>query len=246
MLKSQKTNIILCLVFFSTFIIPYHSGFCEAMQDDLYRADSLFEAKKYVQSLKIYEDIRQQGYASPAMLLKMAYINEAVDDIPGTLYYLNLYYGITFNKKALKKMEGLADTYDLSGYNYNDLVFFKNIFANYKLHVTGVLLGGIFLIFGYMIYRIRRQKVVSNSYKALWFTAVVTLLLILNLDLDPDYGILKNKQIYIMSAPSSGAPLMEIAKGGHRVKVQGKKDVWVKISWNGSHGFVKQHHLKLI
>ena len=43
------------------------------------------------------------------MLLKMAYIQEGLEQYPEALYYLNLYYNQNPSKKVLAKMETLAE-----------------------------------------------------------------------------------------------------------------------------------------
>jgi hypothetical protein len=51
------------------------------------------------------------------MLLKMAFVKEGLGDYSNALYYLNLYYLKTYDKKVLKKMENLAERYHkLEGY----------------------------------------------------------------------------------------------------------------------------------
>ena len=62
-------------------------------------ADSLFEARKYTESFKIYQEIHGQNQGSPSMLLKMAFIKEGLDDYPAALYYLNQYYLFTSNER---------------------------------------------------------------------------------------------------------------------------------------------------
>src|SRR5688500_16903409 len=67
-------------------------------------ADSLFQAKRYTQSLEHYEEILRQRQYTPAMLLKMAYINEGLNQIGSAMYYLNLYHTATGDKSVLRKM----------------------------------------------------------------------------------------------------------------------------------------------
>ena len=66
-------------------------------------ADSLFITKKYTQSLDHYEQILKQGQYTPAMLLKMAYVHEGLNEIGSAMYYLNLYHIATNDKMVLWK-----------------------------------------------------------------------------------------------------------------------------------------------
>ena len=96
---------------------------------DIELADSLFNQQKYTQSFEIYNRILKADHlTSPAMLLKMAYMKDPPMEMFNALYYLNLYYLQTHNKRALRKMEDLAKKYNLEGYKYTDIEFFMNIF----------------------------------------------------------------------------------------------------------------------
>src|SRR5690349_2721164 len=82
----------------------------------LQRADSLFQQKRYTQSFEIYNTLFQSHRYSPAMLLKMAYVQEGLNRISQSAYYLNLYYLATQDESALTKLGELADKYRLEGY----------------------------------------------------------------------------------------------------------------------------------
>lgn len=246
MIKSQRSVLKLFFVFFTMFVMVCSSGICNGLQNKLGQADSLFQQKKYVQSLKIYENIRQQGYASPAMLLKMAYINEAEEDIGGSLYYLNLYYQLTHNKKVLNKMQTMAEEHDLHGYQYRDLDFFLNIFYNYKYHIMLLLVAITFLIFGIIIFQSRKYNHIAMVNKVVMIALVVLVLVMVNVNFEPDYGIIKSNNVFIMDGPSAAAQPLEIAKSGHRVKIIGKHDVWMKVLWGDKTGFIKKYNLEYI
>src|SRR5690606_17154239 len=86
----------------------------------LYTADSLFRNRQFTQSLQHYESVLANGEYTPAMLLRMAYINEGLDRPGKTLYYLSMYYQATGDRAALRKMEELARKYNLTGYTVTD------------------------------------------------------------------------------------------------------------------------------
>src|SRR5688572_21789201 len=86
----------------------------------LKQADSLYLDKKYTQSLEHYQTILNQNEYTPAMLLKMAHIQEGLNRIGQALYYLNLYYLASNDKTVLTKMEELATRYNLEGYENTD------------------------------------------------------------------------------------------------------------------------------
>ena len=56
-------------------------------------------------------------------------------------------------------------------------------------------------------------------------------------------AIISSPTTYIMDGPSPGANLITITNDGHRVEVIGKKDVWMKIRWEGKVGYVRRQAL---
>src|SRR5690349_20257780 len=92
---------------FSSFVLLLTSAWVSAQSFDfqLELADSLFMEKKFTQSLEVYRQIYDQGAYSPAMLLKMAYVEEGLGHTARSLYYLDKYYLMSRDDRALEKME---------------------------------------------------------------------------------------------------------------------------------------------
>jgi hypothetical protein len=148
MIKSQNRKSKLFAIFFIAYISVSFSSFCDAPKERLLLADSLFAQKKYTQSFELYHDIQKSDKkTSSAMLLKMAFIKEGLGDYTNALYYLNLYYLKTYNKRVLKKMENLAEQNKLAGYNYDDAEFFLNLYHQYQLQIDLLLTALILLYF---------------------------------------------------------------------------------------------------
>lgn len=229
------------MVIFLFGVVPL---FAQANNADLTLADSLFSEKKYTQSFDIYQRLlHSERRASPAMLLKMAYIREGLGDYSNALYYLNLYYLRTNNKRALRKMEDVAKKYDLIGYQYTDQEFFLNIF--YRYYFTIVLaLGSILLVLlSYMFYKKRRLR--ERPGFSLFYTIITLMLLFYIVNFGKSYhkGIIIRPDTYLMKGPSAGSELVTIADQGHRVKVLGKKDVWFKVEWQNEEAYIRENNL---
>jgi hypothetical protein len=65
-------------------------------EERLQRADSLFEQREYTEAFSLYNTLlATDRVCSPAMLMKMAYIQEGLGDYSEALYYLNQYFLIT-------------------------------------------------------------------------------------------------------------------------------------------------------
>jgi len=211
---------------------------------DMALADSLFTQRKYTQSFEIYDNIlKSESMTSPAMLLKMAYIKEGLGDYSNSLYYLNLYYLQTHNKRALRKMEDLAKSYNLQGYKYTDVEFFMNVFYRYYSAIFYGLSALVLILIAYMVYKKLRLKINPGFSLFYLFIVVAILFYVVNFGKRYQKGIIISPDTYLMEGPSSGAKLIDIADMGHRVQVLGKDDVWVKVEWEGSVAYVKENNI---
>lgn len=213
----------------------------------LVKADSLFAKQQFTQSFDLYDSLyTTQEEASPAMLLKMAYIKEGLNDITSAQYYLNEYYLITKNEQALQKMSDLAKANDLSGYQHDDITFmFSLYYQNYNWLVLG-LIAICLIILGLIIFQKKRYKVAPWFNSFLLVLLLVGLFTLVNFGRDYNRGVIIRNNTYIMAAPSSGSDLVDVITKGHKVVVQGKKDVWYRIEWQGEDAYIKSKNVKLL
>ena len=228
--------IILCLCSFNS--SAQTSGF------RLKTADSLFQTKRYTQSLEHYEEILKQRQYTPAMLLKMAYIHEGLNQMGSAMYYLNLYAIATNDESVSAKIEEIATKYDLDGYEVTDSDRFWSFYLDNHLYGSLALAALIILMVSIM-YRSRRRLHVRPIGSAI---AVVALSIVLFVH--QQYGTIRSRGIiadastYVMDGPSAGASVIDIVGDGHRVEVLGKKDVWLKIKWDEEVAYVKQNSIR--
>jgi len=206
-------------------------------------ADSLFKARQYTQSFELYQNIYQSGRYSPAMLLKMAYIQEGLGHVSKSIYYLKLYHQATGNEQTLKKIEQLADKHKLEGYASTDKTFFQNVLKKYAPYISSMLfVTGLFLL-ALMVYQKRKEK-----SRPLWagFALLVLLALLfaqVNYSNADHQGIVSGRATYLMSGPSAGASVIAIIDEGHQLKVTGQKDIWLRVQWMDKVAFVKEDKL---
>jgi hypothetical protein len=206
-------------------------------------ADSLFQARQFVQSFEHYEQILKQKQYTPAMLLKMAYIQEGLLHTGQSLYYLNLYYESTRDKAALEKMTDLATKYNLEGYETSDSDNFLSFYQDYHLYISLALTALIVLMFSLSAYtRLRLKKKPIASFSIL---SLLAIMLAVHLYFGDGFktAIVTNPATYVMSGPSAGSSVLEIIGDGHRVSILGHKDVWLKVSWGGNVGYIKENSL---
>ncbi|MCG8309097.1 MAG: SH3 domain-containing protein [Cytophagales bacterium] len=232
-------------IFLIVHLIISYSAYCETPEEKLLLADSLFAQKKYTQSFELYDDLQQvHKKASAAMLLKMAFIKEGLGDFTNALYYLNLYYLKTYNKRALKKMENLAEKNKLSGYNYDDAEFFLNLYHQYQLQIDLIIIALTIFLFSLLLYRRREKKRLSLLPQILFISFLALIFILNNFGRERSKAIVTNPEVHMMKGPSPGADIVDVVSMGHRVDILGKHDVWIKILWNDKEGYVKAFNLK--
>ena len=237
---------IIIFIFISTATIS-NSCFSQDLNYDLNIADSLFEKGKYTESFEIYSAILETAeQLSPAMLLKMAYIKEGLHDNAGALYYLNLYYLKTSDKHTLNKMEDLASSSELEGFAEAD----RNMFMHYVYDHFNLLIGILFIIIVGLaiiaLYSKYKLKVKPYSSSVLLIIFLIGLFYLVNFARLSNDGIIIEQGGFIMSGPSAGANLVDSPQIGHKIKILGKEDVWMKIEWKGKPGYIKSKFVKTI
>jgi lipopolysaccharide export LptBFGC system permease protein LptF len=239
-MQSRVLKIVVGVVIL--FLGSFHALNAQVSGYRLKQADSLYLDKKYTESLEHYQTILSQNQYTPAMLLKMAYIQEGLNHVGEALYYLNLYYLASHDKSVVEKMEELATRYNLEGYENSDADQALSFYRDYHFHITLVLavLALFFVALAYSIKRKGKRPIASGI-----FTALVLLLLFYHVNMGGkiSLGIVGSSHTFLMEGPSSGAPVIEIVDEGHRVEIIGKNDVWVEVLWNGEVAYIKEGNL---
>ena len=247
MIKSQNRRVKLFLIFLLGLVSIYNSVLCETPREKLQLADSLFSQKKYTQSFELYEQLqRDYKKGSAAMLLKMAFIKEGLGDYTNALYYLNLYYLKTYDKKVLKKMENLAEQNKLMGYNYDDAEFFLNLYHRYQFQIDLVIIALTVFLFSLILYRKRTNKQLTLFPLFLFIGFLALIFVLNNFGRERLKAIITSPEVHLMKGPSPGADVVDVVAMGHRVEILGQHDVWVKIRWDENDAYIKAFDLKPI
>ncbi|MEX1239090.1 MAG: SH3 domain-containing protein [Cyclobacteriaceae bacterium] len=209
-------------------------------------ADSLFQTKRYTQSLEHYEEILRQRQYSPAMLLKMAYINEGLNHIGPAMFYLNLYQIATNDKSVVEKMDELATKYRLEGYETTDTDRFWSFYLDYHFYISLALAALMILLFSVMYHT--KYKLLGRPVSSALAVLCLSVILFVHQQFGSrrSRGIIADAPTYLMDGPSAGASVIDIVGDGHRVDVVGKKDVWLKIRWDDEIAYIKENSLKQV
>jgi hypothetical protein len=208
----------------------------------LQQADSLFQQKKFTQSEEHYETILKQHEYTPAMLLKMAFIKEGLNQVGQALYYLNLYYLATNDKSVVAKMEDLATRYSLAGYESTDGDKILSFYHDYHFYIT-VALAAIVVFLVSLAYSIRRKGRRPLSVGIVSLILLVGFFVHLNMGKDISMGIVDSSNTFLMDGPSPGASVVEVVKEGHRLEIVGKNDVWLQVLWNGEVAYIREGNI---
>ena len=208
-------------------------------------ADSLFKAEKYTEAFSNYEAIWTQRKYSPQMLLKMAYVKEALGDQTKALYFLNLYYRFHPDTKTLNKIRELADSHDLTGYTFDDYEYFASVYHRYYNEIAfgGIFLGLLGIALLYWQKRRGGDIMILSTFLGIF---LIIFFVGFNFGFSINKGIILNEQVFVMSAPSAGADKLTTLSAGHRVKVLEKHDIWYKVEWQDREAYIRETNLLII
>jgi len=211
----------------------------------LNKADSLFNLKIYTEAKLIYDSLYyKENLYSERMLLKMALIEEGLENYEKSIYYLSQYQSINNNESSEIKIQKIANNYDLEGYEKNDFDYFQNILKENRITIIYSLLLLTLLIFIINIYRILKSKKAPTLVLTFYIISIL-FLFIININL-PKSGIVYFENTFIMEKPSSGSNLYQIVKKGDKLKIIGEESVWYKIKINETEKYIRKKNIKII
>jgi tetratricopeptide (TPR) repeat protein len=219
----------------------------QAGEYSMAQADTMFAQKKYTEALRLYESIfDQSGKYSSAMLLKMAYIEEGLSNYTKALYYLNLYYNRRPNEPAIRKMDELAQAHQLKGYEYDDINFILIYYERYFFYIAFALIAFGAYVFAIIVIKKLRKEHIPIRHGFGFMVYLTGAFVFLNLSGNESKAIIHRNNVYLMSAPSAGAPLLGIIQKGHRVKVLDRKDIWIEIEWGKDKAFIRERNVWMV
>lgn len=208
----------------------------------LSNADSLYIKKQYTQSFELYQNLYKDGRYSPAMLLKMAYIQEGLGHVSLSLYYLNLYYLASGDSQVLNKLQELASKNKLKGYEHSEMNQIMFTLKKYSVHISGML-AAIVIFLLTIVYRQRKKEIRPISIGVLTTIIIAIFALQVNMSFESPSGIIVDSNTYLMSGPSAGANVIALVSEGHKIKIKDKKDVWLKVEWLNKDVYIKENQV---
>lgn len=240
-MKNIQTSVLkILLLIIITFFV--HSTHAQIFTRQLAHADSLFKVKQYTQSLDIYEEVLAAKQYSPSMLLKMAFIEEALGKVSKSLYYLNLYYLATGDDQTLLKMQELAAKNRLEGYENpeSDRLYYH---VNKYGYLISLLLASIALFALGWMYTQKKKGKKSIGAVVMMIIFLVLLAVNVNFPMTDSTVMITSTRTYLMSGPSAGANVIGVVDEGHKLRKLNKKDVWFEVQWFDQPVYVKENRV---
>ena len=244
----MQNVIIKKVLFFVLFFFPFNDLlYAQKYYEQMQQADLLFEKQAYTEALLLYEQVlAQSGQASPAMLLKMAYIEEGLQNYTKALYYFNLYYAYKPNQQVIEKMKEIAVQHNLKGYEFKDADFFIVLYEQYYKYILLALLSLCCITLLSMIFKIIKREYLPSRHLVGFLLFLIIVFLFLNIRKNVPRAIIAQDNVYLMDAPSAGAKLITIMNKGHRLEVQDKQDIWLQVKFSNQKAFVRKQNVLLI
>ena len=234
-MKNIQTGFLKIVIYSTLF---FSQSLCYAQNEKIKVADSLFKAKQYTQSLEHYQSAFNEKKYTPAMLLKMAYINEGLGKVGATLYFLKLYHLATGDEHALKKTEELAARFKLTGYEENDSSRVHRRIVTNAIWIQAAM-SFVLLIIAIVIFIQRKQS--RKPWELLTaLTLVMALLFYYNNFYFSEIGIVNKEKAYLMDGPSAGANVVGIINEGTLLKLLSHEDVWLRVKWADKEVYLKE------
>lgn len=209
----------------------------------LLQADSLYQKKKYAEAQQLYFQLYQQGYSSPAAILKMAFVHEGLGQPTQALFFLSAYYNQTEDSKSYEKIQTLANARNLDGYELTDFDRLTIWLNNRMDTFLTIGVSGCLFCLALMVYCTKRKllnaKMVTGVFSLLFLSL---LFLMINLTA-PSAKAIVAKPTYFMTGPSAGANFLGLVGEGHQVTFSTEKDVWIQVLWKDKEGYIKKNDL---
>ena len=226
-------------------ILIISSFFCKNSYSSIQKADSLFNLKKYSKSKILYDSIFYiENKYSYSMLLKMATIEESLDNYEKSIYYLELFQKNKNESKVIEKINNIVDNKNLNGFENSDKKVLINIYKKYRNNILALLLTLSSIIFIMNLVRYFRKKVANFMLPFFYISSVLSLLMI-NIK-PPSDAIVFKDYTFIMKEPSSGSDLYSILNKGDKLIVSKDLKVWYEIILNGEKRYVRKKNVRLI
>ena len=212
-------------------------------ENPLGKADSLFAGQRFSDSKDLYlKAFFERKITTPSSLLKLAFIEESIDDYVMSIYFLHQYYLFRPGKKVKTKIEEMATQKKLSGYSIDEADYAYYLYRAYSSYIQAGFLILASILFLFLLNR--KRKGLSLGYSPVFtiFFLLVSAYLY-NYQLPYKRAILLADKAFLMSGPAAGSSVVDVLSKGHRLDWVGENDIWFEVKWNEKKGWLKKSEL---
>ena len=204
-------------------------------------ADSLLAVGDYAYATAIYGRLAARR-PSPALLLRLAYAYEQDGQVPNALWALRRAYELRPDRTILRKMDALAATHHLAGYEYGDRYFFFTLLRRYYQRLLEATLFVGVLGATLLLLRHRRRPTARPWGGALLaYAGLATLGLNLLRPEQLGREVILRYPTPLMSAPAAGGRWLATLPAGQQLPVLGApEDIWLPVRWQGTRAWIRQ------
>ncbi|WKV11084.1 hypothetical protein [Marivirga harenae] len=236
----QKFKILIWLLIL--FTANSNIGLTQSLEKELVMADSLYEKKQYISAIKIYDKIYKEGKSSPAMLLKLARIEEGMGNIGNSIFYLENYFQQTKDETALQYLKETTEKKNAIGFEYGLSYKADLFYKEWKIYLQSFL--SILLLFGFgMMIKNQKSATKKRSYFAFTIFPILVIALLNNYQ-GKSEAIIISTPSFLLEGPSSGANLIEKVNSPAKVQVKDQIDVWSKVVFEDKVAYIKTSQIK--
>lgn len=229
-------------------VLPMHVE-ASNPDEDLKKADQLYEADKYTEAIDLYSDLYEEGYYTQKMLYRLSFMHEKLDNYPEAVYYLRKIiqeYGDDEEQSIDQKLRGIIRT------NGGKRLFTSNewnfrLFFRQKSLIIYIIFGIAiaWLCFNYL-YKGKRNgtpQLVTTVFAWMFFLITGSLLFYRSFMVPTQAVIIDATSFY--AEPSYAAERFEqMLSLGELVTIDARDDIWCEVSAGGAAYWVPKMALK--
>ncbi len=212
----------------------------------VFKGDSLFGNKKYIEALNQYNSVFQSGFYSESMILKMAYINEGLGNNEEAIYYLSFLNREKPSADLQNKIEALAVENGYSGYAFNDLSVVQLWLKNNYRTILMISLGVIGLCVLVFLVDIKYGKL-YRQIMPLAVLAIVITVFFSSVKIYSKQAVVVKENCMVYQEDSEFSAQLKKIKKGNLVTLLKSSNTWNLVQIEGEkEGYVKANKLKLL
>lgn len=217
-------------------------GYTQSLEKELVKADSLYEKKQYISAIKIYKKIYNEGNSSPAMLLKLARIEEGMGNLGQSMFYLEKYYQFTKDEKVIDYLKETSENKKAIGFDYGFTYQANLFYKEWKVYFQLLLSILIFFSLG-MIIKHQNSLQKKKTYFAIALIPILIVAFLNNYN-GKSEAIVISSPSYLLEGPSSGSNLIEQISVPAKIQVKNQVDVWSKVIFEDKEAYIKTSRIK--